>query len=184
MPLAKAAADRRPRLSPQPDTVVKRATIAIAVGFGQAANDTDPWSNPKARVKPHDQPDVQPDLQPHFEPGSQTNPKPEGDPDATAIAIAIAIATAIAHADVESVPHADGSCIAERLAEHCPAGGRRDHDHRDELHAQQVGDGRVLQGWQQHCLLDEDSHRGVQRILLNDRQQSWRRPPHRQGDRY
>jgi hypothetical protein len=156
VPAAKAVADRRPGNAPQPDAVIQHIAIAIAIGFGHAANVTDPWKNTKARIKPHTELDSWLDLEPKPEAEPQAQPK--------------ANAAAIANSNAESLPDADGRCVAERLAEHGPARGRPDHDHRDELHAQQVRDRCVLQGRKHDCLLDEDCHCGVQRNLLNYRQ--------------
>jgi hypothetical protein len=54
MSAAKATPNRRARNPAQPDAGVKRLAIAIAVScsFGQASNDTDPWQDPRARIKP------------------------------------------------------------------------------------------------------------------------------------
>jgi hypothetical protein len=53
MPLAKTTPNSRARNPAQPDAGVKRIAVASAIGFGQAANNTDPWTNPEARIKPH-----------------------------------------------------------------------------------------------------------------------------------
>jgi hypothetical protein len=164
MPLANAAADRRPGNAPNPDPVIQH--IAVAIGFGQAGNHPDPRSEPTAWIKPKSKPDVRLDLEPKA--------KPEAD--------AETVAKAVANSDFESLPDADGRCVTERLAKYGPAGGRPDNHYRHELHAQQVGGCCLLPGRQQHSLLDENAHCRVQRNLLNHRHQSWRRAPHGSRD--
>jgi hypothetical protein len=165
MPLAKAAPHRRPGDAPEPDSFVQRA---VAIRIGQAWNLTDPRSEPTAWIKPKSEPDVRLDFEPRSEAKPEAEPKaePEAEPEAQP------------NSNSKSLPDLDLERVAQRLAEHCAASGGPDHDHRHQLHAQQDSDCFLLQGRQQHRLLDEDSHRRVQRKLLNYGHQSWRRAPH------
>lgn len=130
MPAAKAVADRRPGNCPKPDSVSRR--VAVAIGFDPAGNHADPRPEPTAWIKPESEPDVR--L--HLEPKSETDPKdhPEAD------------AKTVANPNVESLPDLRLCGVPQRLAEHGPAGGRLNHDHRHSFHAQQVGDHYLLQG--------------------------------------
>jgi hypothetical protein len=153
MPFAKTIAYRRPGDAPQPDPLVKRIAIAIAISVGQAANDADPWKNPKAGIKPNPDLDAWLDLEPKSEAQPQAQPKtqPQAEP--------------VANSDVESLPDIDHRGVAHCLAEHSPHRGRHRHDYGHQLHAQQVGNHHLLQG--QHSVLDQDGDRCVQRQLLN-----------------
>ena len=109
-------------------------------GSGKPGTTPTPGRSPRPGSSPSPQPDVRLDLEPESEAQHQAHPEADAQTDADS--------------NAESLPDPDGSCDTECLAEYRPAGGRPDHHHRDELHAQQVGDRCVLQGRQQHSVLD------------------------------
>ena len=154
MPAAKAVADRRPGNAPQPDAVIQHIAIAIAIGFGHAANVTDPWKNTKARIKPHTELDSWLDLE----------PKPEAEPQAQPKANAAAIANSNAESLPDSVRRADADTQSRN-------GGRREQ--RDagglQLHAEHAGHPEVLQRQLRHCLPNLVCNRRLQREVQHQR---------------